>query len=250
MNPSLYQAAAGMKATARWQEVIAENLASSAIPGFKRQTLSFSAVQAGLMPPSASGPGGGERRFALPNSTVSTNFSFGEIRPGDPDDVAIDGPGFFEVQLPNGTKGYTRDGEFRRNPQGQLVSKEGFPVIGTSGPIQLNSADTTPISISPSGEVSQSGVRAGALRVVDFPDYRQLSGLGGGLYAMYDPNVTPTEVPRVSVQQGFVESANTSTVHEMSELLYSVRLFEANQKIVQSQDERLGRLIADIGSPN
>jgi flagellar basal-body rod protein FlgF len=250
MNSSLYQAAAGMKATARWQEVISENLASSVIPGFKRQTLSFSAVQAGLMAPSSTGTRGGDRHFAMPNSTLSTNFAFGEIRPGDPDDLAIDGPGFFEVQLPNGTKAYTRDGEFRRNAQGQLVSKQGFPVQGTAGSIQLDPNNRAPVAIAPTGEISQGGLPVGTIRVVDFADYRRLSGLGGGLFGVFDPGVTPTPVPRISVQQGFVEAANTSTVAEMSDLLYSVRLFEANQKIVQSQDERLGKLIADIGNPN
>lgn len=250
MNASLYQAAAGMKATARWQEVISENLASSAIPGFKRQTLSFSAVQAGVMAGPSTSTQGGDRRFAIPNSSVSTNFAFGEIQPGEPDDVAIEGRGFFEVLLPNGTKAYTRDGEFRRTPQGQLVSKQGFPVQGNGGPIQFIAGNRDPVTISPNGEISQGATRVGALRVVDFPDYGRLSSLGGGLYGLYDPNVTPEPVPKVVVHQGFVESSNTSAVTEMSDLLYSVRLFEANQKIVQSQDERLGRLINDIGNPN
>src|SRR6266536_6031406 len=128
MNVSLYQAAAAMNANSRWQEVIAENLAGSSIPGSRKQDVSFSAVSAGMAPGLAGLHGGG---FVMPMSTATVNFQQGTLRPTTlPTDLAIEGPGFFEVQLPNGSHGFTRDGELQLNAQGQLVTKQGYLVLG------------------------------------------------------------------------------------------------------------------------
>ena len=250
MNVSLYQAAAGMKATARWQEVIAENLSSSFIPGFKRQNLSFGAVEAGLMG-SRSMLNGASQHFALPNSTASTDFEPGELKPtGVPTDLAIEGRGFFEVQLPNGAKAYTRAGEFHPNAQGQLVTPQGYAVQGSAGAIQLDPNNASPVTVSASGEVSQGGNLHGTIKVMDFADYNRLENFGGGYFRSSDPTSLPTTATKASLHQGYLESANTSTVSEMAGLLASVRLFEANQKVIQSQDERMARLITDVGNPN
>ncbi len=250
MNASLYQASSGMKAAERWQEVIAENMASSFIPGFKRQNLSFGAVEAGLM---ASGPGvvqGRNRHFSLPTITVGTDFQPGELRPsGGASDVAIDGKGFFEVTVPGGGPAYTRDGEFHVNSLGRLVTKQGYEVEGTSGPIQLDPNNAKPFSVSPRGRISQGSVDRGDLKVVDFGDYRVLNAVGGGYFVNKNPDLRPTAVEKVSVQQGFLESANTSSVREMADLLMAARHFEANQKVIQAQDDRLGRLISELGNP-
>ncbi len=76
MNVSLYQAAAAMSASSRWQELISENLAASSVPGYKKQELSFAAIQAGLMPSPANGP----QHFALPQAMAATNFQPGELK--------------------------------------------------------------------------------------------------------------------------------------------------------------------------
>lgn len=247
MNVSLYQAAAGMKATARWQELIAENLASSAVPGFKRQHLSFSAIQAGLMGSSATDPA---RRFALPTLGATTDFRAGEIKPGAPTDLALQGPGFFEVTLPTGARAYTRDGEFHFNPQGQLVSKHGYLVAGTEGPLQVDPENAAPLSVSPSGDVAQGEELRGALKLVNFNDPTRLTAIGGGLFLAADPALRALPASGCTVRQGYLEASNASTVSEMADLITSSRLFEANQKIIQAQDERLARLIAEVGNPN
>ncbi len=250
MNASLYQAAAGMKATVRWQEVIAENISSGFIPGFKRQNLSFGAVEAGVMAASPTTVDGGNRHFAMPSSTVGTDFQPGEMKPSPgPTDVAIEGRGFFEVLMPNGRRGYTRDGEFHLNGRGQLVNKQGYLVEGDRGPIQLEPGNAQPVTISADGRISQGNNARDSIRVVDFADYRFLQGVGGGLFVSKNPDVLPGPVPKPSVHQGFLESANTSSIREMGDLLTSVRFFEANQKVLQAQDERLGRLITELGNP-
>src|SRR6185436_20594619 len=120
MNVSLFQAAAALKANSQWQEAIAENLSASSIPGFKKKELFTTAIAAGGPPL----PGVAPSTFVMPRSGVATNFQPGQLKhTGVNTDCAIEGPGFFEMQLPNGTTGYTRDGEFQINAQGQLVTK-------------------------------------------------------------------------------------------------------------------------------
>src|SRR5947208_5193434 len=135
MNVSLFQAAAALKANSQWQEVIAENLSASSIPGFKKKELFTDAIAAG----GPAVPGSAASSFVMPHTGVTTNFQPGQLKfTGAKTDCAIEGPGFFEVQLPNATRGYTRDGEFQINAQGQLVTKSGYPVLSSTGPVQLD----------------------------------------------------------------------------------------------------------------
>src|SRR5580658_687288 len=121
MDVSLYQAAAAMSATARWQDLIAENLSASSVPGARKQDISFSDVQAGLASNDPQKAG-----FYIPTADEVTNFQAGELRStGNPLDFALEGPGFVTVKMANGQDAYTRDGEFQLNAKGQLVTKEG-----------------------------------------------------------------------------------------------------------------------------
>jgi flagellar basal-body rod protein FlgF len=245
VNVSLYQAASALNANERWQEVISENLAASSIPGYKKQDLSFSAVQSGVMQPTASGKA---PAFTLPRITSATNFQPGELQPtGGKTDVALDGSGFFVVQTPNGTNAYTRDGEFQINGQGQLTTKQGFLVLGDSGPIQINLSDPTPISISATGQISQGAEVKGKLRVVDFTHPQLLTPVGGGLFVAQNPGLAPADVAQPSVRQGYLEGSNTTSVGEMANMISSMRSFEANQRIIQLQDERMSHAIQALG---
>jgi len=234
-----------MSANSRWQEMISDNLASASIPGFKKQDVSFAAIQAGLLATSH-----GLTPNTLPQASLSTNFAPGELKPtGSSTDVAIDGPGFFQVQLPNGSTGYTRNGEFHLNAQGQLTTNAGQLVLGDSGPIQLDRNNPAPISISATGEVSQGSDQKGKLQIMDFNDPHLLTQIGGGCFISNDPQLTASPVASPSVRQGYLESANTSPVAEMANLITVMRTFEANQRIVQLNDDRMGRAITELGSP-
>src|SRR2546430_1203488 len=98
MNLGLYQAASALNANSRWQESIAQNLAASSIPGFKKQELSFGAIEAGLKPSVV--PGAENRHFALPQASSATNFSAGELKfTGGKTALALDGKGFFAAEM-------------------------------------------------------------------------------------------------------------------------------------------------------
>lgn len=247
MNVSLYQAAAAMNANALWQEAISDNLSSASIPGFKKQNLSFDAIQAGVMPQANLDL---SPHFALPRATKTTSFSPGELRStGVNTDVAIEGNGFFEIQLPNGTPAYTRDGEFHLNSLGQLTTKQGGLVLGDSGPIQLDLNNPSLLAISAAGEVSHAGEVKGKLKIVDFQQPNLLTPISGGFLA-HSSNLQPTEIAEPALRQGFLEGANTTPVTEMASLISVMRSFEANQRVIQIQDERMGRAISELGNSN
>jgi flagellar basal body rod protein FlgG len=251
MDISLYQAAAAMNAGSRWQEIIADNLAASQIPGFKKQDMAFSDVQSGFMADSTKAMPGTAPRFVMPLAGSSTNFQAGELRPtGCKTDFGIEGAGFFAVQMPDGSTGYTRDGEFHINAQGQLVSKQGLAVLGDSGPVQLNLNNPGSLEVAPSGDITQNGVTMGRVKIVQFSNPSALQGTGTGLFIATDPSLQPQAPTHSTVRQGFLECANTSPVMEMGNLITAMRFYEANTKVVQSEDNRLGQLISQVANPS
>ena len=247
MDVSLYQAAAAMNATERWQELISDNLATGSIPGARKREISFSAIQAGLASQSFNSANPG---YVIPAASAVTNFQQGELHPsGNPMDFALEGPGFFAVRMPDGQRAYTRNGEFQLNSQGRLVTNQGNPVLGDNGPIQFDSGSSIPITISPTGEVSQGADKKGKLQIAEFNKPGLLTALGGGLYRADNPGLKTTGEITTRVRQGFVESANSSPTTEMASLITAMRMFEANQKVLQMQSDRMSREISDLGNP-
>jgi flagellar basal body rod protein FlgG len=246
MNVSLFHAAAALNANTRWQELIAQNMAASSVPGFKKQELSFESFHAGLMSAAAGGPA-----FTIPRPETATNFRQGDLKTtGVKTDVALEGAGFLAVEMPDGNTAYTRDGEFHLNASGQLVTKQGNTVLGESGPIQLDLNNPIPISISSSGEVSQGADVKGKLRVTDFNDVSLLQTAGSGYFLASHPNLRPQDALGTTLRQGFLEGANTSPASEMVNLITAMRLYEANQRVIQLHDDRMGKAIAEMGNPS
>jgi len=238
-----------MNASTRWQEVIAENLGAAQVPGFKRQDISFSAIQSGFMSRAAGAVSGPAQHFQMPLAGASINFQPGELHStGVSTDLALEGSGFFEIQMPDGSRAYTRDGEFHLNPQGQLVNKQGLPVMGENGPLQLDPHTSLALTVAPNGEVSQGDMSRGRVQVAEFKDTRVLVPAGGGCFVVSDPAVQPRVSTTATVHQGFLENSNSSTILEMGNLISAMRLYEANQKVAQMEDDRVSRLISDMAN--
>ena len=169
---SLYQAAAAMDASSRWQEAVSENLAELSRPGFKKHEISFSSMVAGKMERpvesvvSTTNPDGeefqstviGEQPFQLPKPNLLTNFDQGPIHQTKiKTDIGLVGGGFLQVQDQQGNTFYTRDGELKLLPTGQLVTKEGY-----SAGVQLNDPNQLQtLVIAKNGTASQAGAAAG-----------------------------------------------------------------------------------------
>ncbi len=238
MNVSLYQAAAAMNANARWQDLISENLAAGSTPGARGRDVSFSSVQSSA-------------RFVIPAATTGIDFTPGVLKPtNNPLDFGLEGKGFFEVQLPNGDHALTRDGEFHLNSQGRLVTKQGYDIVGEGPPAQVDSANSSGLSISANGEISQGGVIKGKLKLVEYANPKLLTPIGGGMFRAVNPQLTPSATPATQVRQGSVEASNISPTTQMASLITAMRGFEANQKIIQMQDDRMGKTISDLGNPS
>jgi flagellar basal-body rod protein FlgG len=248
MNVSLYQAAAALNANSRWQDVISENIASSSIPGYRKQGLSLEAVQAGLMPATSLTTANSPKYFSIPKVNTNTSFQAGDMQyTGNNNDVGIEGKSFFEVQLPNGTKAVTRDGEFQVTSKGQLVTKEGYAVMGEGGTIQLDPKKHEPLSISEGGNLSQGADGKGKLKLMDFDHPELLKQVSGAYFVANDPKLHE-QTGTGTMRQGYLETSNTSVVHEMANMMTAMRTFEANQHVIQIQDDRLGKVITELGS--
>jgi flagellar basal-body rod protein FlgF len=245
MEVSLYQAAAAMNATAQWQEMIAENLTTASIAGGRKRDISFADVQAGMDPNVSSGTQAG---YFIPAARAVTNFQPGEMHvSSNPMDFALDGPGYFNIQLPNGQTAYTRGGEFQLNAKGQLVTDQGYPVLGDGGPVQFNPNSTDTVSISPTGEVSQGQESKGKLKLTEFKNPQDLTMLGADEFRADTPDAQPIAATSTKVRQGFLEAANASPITEMTGLVTAMRMFEANQKVMQMQSDRMSRTISELG---
>jgi len=171
---------------------------------------------------------------------------------GSGSDVAIEGKGFFEVKLPNGQTALTRDGEFQLNSKSQLVTNESYPVLGISNgvtnPIQLSSDHSGPLSISSTGNVNQGSELRAKLKVTDVDEPQKLTPLGGGYFLAQDPKIA-MKPSTSNLREGYLEGSKTNTLSEMASMMTASRSFEANQKIIQIQDDRLNRTITELGNP-
>jgi flagellar basal body rod protein FlgG len=245
MEVSLYQAAAAMNATERWQDLIAQNLSAAPISGGRKQEIEFSDVQAGLDQNVANS---GSSNYFIPVASTVTNFQPGELRAsGNPMDFALEGPGFFNVQLPNDDTAYTRAGEFQLNSKGQLVTKQGYLVLGQAGPLQFNPNSSDSINISATGEVSQGANQIGKLKLTEFSDPKNLSMMGAYEFRSDGPSAGPVDATKTKVRQGTLEAANTSPTTEMAGMVTAMRMFEANQKVMQMQGDRMNKAITELG---
>jgi len=251
MNVSLYTAASALNANMRWQEAIAENLSASSVPGYKKWDLTVTSANAGVNPTGMTEGSGAA--FELPKAYASTSFTPGEFKyTGNNTDLAVEGSAFFEVQLPDGSLAYTRDGEFRLDAEGRLVTKQGFGVMGDNGGIQFDPASGSmldSISIAATGAVSQAGEARGQLRIVEFNDPARLTPVSGGFFVAQQPGLQEINNPTSTLRQGWIEQSNASVVTEMASLLTAMRAFETNQRVIQLQDERMGRVISEL-TPN
>jgi flagellar basal-body rod protein FlgG len=252
MNLSLYSAATGMEAQQLNLNTIANNLANVNTPGFKRSKIEFQDLL--YQKPRASGtdsgggnlvPTGVEVGNGSRVAATSKVFTQGQLtNTGEKLDIAIQGDGFFEVQRPDGTHGYTRAGSFKQNAQGQVVTVDGLPILSGFQPIPPGA---TSISISEDGQVSvqtSSGTTSFSLTLARFANPAGLRSLGGNLYEETAASGTP-ELGKPGEQgfgrtiQSYVEASNVNIVEEMVNLIVAQRAYEINSKSIQTSDEML-----------
>ncbi len=246
MNIALHQAAAAMTANMQWHDLVAQNLSGQSSPGYRAQVGGFEEFRIPGSPNPT--PSNSQVGSAYPMLRAGLNRNQGALQPtGSLTDLGLEGPGFFAVQAPGGGRAFTRDGQFHVDRQGALMTKEGYPVLGDTGPVRID-PQAGAVSFGPRGEISQGGIPRGQVQLVEVADSSQLQHLSGSYYRL-PSNLKTTPAAGTTVQTGFLEGANTSSVQEMGNMLLAMRHFEANQRALQVADERMGRSIQELGTP-
>ena len=257
MIRSLWIAKTGMEGQQTKLDSIANNLANVSTNGYKRAGVVFEDLMyqnlrsAGAASSEQSElPTGLQVGLGVRVAASTRNFSQGNLQQtGGNLDVAIKGQGFFQIQLPDGTTGYTRDGAFQVDANGQLVTGSGFPVQpGITIPANAQSVTIAPdgtVNVTVPGQAAAQSL--GQLQLASFVNPAGLEPRGANLYAETAASGTPnSDAPGSEglgvVQQGFVEGSNVNVVEELVSMIATQRAYELNSKAIQTSDEMLQRL--------
>jgi flagellar basal-body rod protein FlgG len=264
MIRALWTSASGMSAQQTNLDVVAHNMANVNTTGFKQSRANFEdLIYQNIKDPgvlSADGnrvPSGIQIGLGVKISDVSKTFSQGSLRNTERElDVAIEGKGFFKIELPNGGEAYTRAGNFNIDNDGYIVTSEGYKLYPN---IQVNSPETLiNISISPNGKVNavrneggtQTIEELGDIKLYRFINPSGLKALGQNLFSQTEASGEAIEGdPNIDgygrLLQGFLESSNVNIVEEMINLIVAQRAYEMNSKGVTASDEML-RTVANL----
>jgi flagellar basal-body rod protein FlgG len=257
MLRSLWIAKTGMEGQQTKLDSISNNLANVGTSGFKRGGVVFEDLMYQNLRPSGAAsseqtqlPTGLQVGLGVRTAGITRNFSQGSLQQTTSIyDVAIKGNGFFQIQMPDGTTGYTRDGSFQVDANGQLVTNNGYPVqpgitipanaqsvvINADGAVQV----TTPGNTTPS--------TVGTIQLASFANPAGLEPRGQNLYVETGASGTPNAgAPNSNglggLQQGFVEGSNVNVVEELVSMIATQRAYELNSKAIQTSDQMLQRL--------
>jgi flagellar basal-body rod protein FlgG len=261
MQRALWTAASGMTAQQLNIDTIANNLANANTTGFKRARARFEDLlyQTLRAPGSFASqrtqyPAGIQLGLGTRPAAVEKLYSQGDLKKTDnPLDLVIQGDGFFKITLPDGTTGYTRDGAFALDRDGQLVNAEGYalePAITIpQGTVRIEiGADGTVTSIQ-NGQTS--GTQVGSVELASFLNPSGLRAMGGNMLTPTDASGDPTFGPPGesglgTLAQGFLEVSNISVVNELVDMIAAQRAYEMNSKAVKTSDEMLSQVNALI----
>lgn len=257
MIRSLSIAKTGMDAQQTQLDVVANNLANVGTTGFKRsravfedlmyqnlrqsggQTSDQTRMPSGLQLGTGARIVATERIHTQGNSTKTDNQK----------DLMINGDGFFQVLMPDGTAAYTRDGSFQTDQNGQLVTASGYPVQ----PAITLPPNATSLTVGRDGTVSvvqpgsAASVQVGQIQLATFLNATGLQSKGENLYVETDSSgganqSAPGQNGAGTLNQGYVESSNVNVVEELVNMIQTQRAYEINSKVVKTSDEMLARL--------
>ena len=213
---------------------ITHNLANASTVGFKRRLNELRLVQTDSQDSDLGG--------AIEVQSLLDLSQGHLVHSGRRLDLALNGKGFFVIETPEGRL-YTRNGQFRFNSDRQLVDHAGRVVAGTSGPIVLpESVAINDFHVAEDGAVNAGGRSIGKLRVVDFASTSDVIPVGDSSFRAAT-SVEPAEAIGVHVKQGFTEAANVNIVEELVDLIQVTRMYEANFRMLKTEDERMGYIL-------
>jgi len=211
-------------------DVVANNLANASVVGFKKDKVSFQNLLSQMV--------GGSRNVATQAKdtaliNIKTDMSQGDIRfTGNMLDIAINGEGFFKVMTPDGIR-YTRKGNFTLDAAGNLITANGYQVLGKGGTINLLDEQ---VEVDSRGRIIAEGTELGQLDIVSFANQDRLVKVGNTLFAKA-PDMTEQPLPpETTIRQGYLEGSNVNVAQEMVQMIHSLRAFESYQRAIKVLD--------------
>ncbi len=254
MIRALSVASTGMAAQQLTVEVIANNLANVSTVGFKKSAWNFQDLlyhterAPGTTTDVGTTPVGIQLGSGVRAVSVHRTFKQGDFRETDsPLDLAIEGDGFFQVSLPDGTTAYTRTGSFKMDSEGNMVTSEGYPIL----PNIAVPANTQSLTVDADGDVSAltagstTATVVGTIELARFVNPAGLNSLGKNLYQETAASSAPTTgTPGLdglgTLLQGALEGSNVNIAEEMVSMIVAQRAYELNSKAIQTSDEMMG----------
>jgi flagellar basal body rod protein FlgG len=224
MQATLVGATFGKALAEKRFDVLVNNIANISTAGFKTVRVRFVIGTASTVP-------------SIESATTSIDFSPGAlVRTENPLDLAIEGDGFFVVSE-KGSLRYTRNGQFKIDGEGRIVTANGSPVLGRGGEIRVRGAS---IEVEPDGSIFVDGVMVDRLRIADFAKKDALRYAGLSLFSAGDER--EIEAKDYTIRQGYYEGSNVSMILELTNLINVLRVFETYTKISQMQEELNSKL--------
>lgn len=254
MIRALWTAASGMQAQQKNIDVVAHNLANVNTTGFKRSRADFQDLMYQNLKSTGSPatnatqvPTGIQIGLGSRLAAVTKIFSPGDFsQTGNELDIAIEGDGFFQIQQPDGTTGYSRAGTFKRDSQGRVVTTDGNPmlpeIVIPSNATKINIGSDGTVSVQQSGQNTPTTV--GSIQLASFSNPAGLSAQGKNIFLPSDASGTattgtPGQNGLGAVAQGLLEMSNVNVAEEMVNMIVGQRAYEINSKAVQASDEML-----------
>ena len=238
INNAIYAAAVGSSIATDRMDVLANNLANVATPGYKGDRTGIRASEANI-----SSADFDRFRTMMKQAgsvvAVSTSQTQGAIQVTNRNlDLAIQGEGYFELGGPNGSV-YTRNGVFRVDSEGFLTGSKGYPVLGEGGPIQVEGGNFT---VHADGTIDVDGQEVDRLHVVTFEDKNQLTKAAGTVFEKASEEVAVVEAEDFQIIQGSLEMSNVNAVRAMAELIDTQRLYDSsmqNMRMINQMNEKM-----------
>ena len=240
MDRGVYAIVSGAIGQERRLDIVAKNLANSQSVGYKREKILFKTFLANAAG-SAQMKSQADKVFTRPTGTFLDWNGGAQRQTGHATDLALEGDGFFVVKTPRGPE-YTRSGNFKVTPAGQLATLDGMPVLGQSGPVQIPPGK---LLVNREGEVTVDGGTIDTIKVVKLKDLGSSTRVGER-YITKGP-IEPS--PSTSIVQGSLEESNVNAIEEFVGLVDLSRQYEAAQKVIQSMDDATKQAVNEIGRP-
>jgi flagellar basal-body rod protein FlgF len=231
-NPS-FIALSQQMALRRQMDVIATNIANVSTPGYKAERIMFAELLAGKAPYPASTTGSRPGLSFVNEAGMLRDTSDGGMtQTGNALDLAMNGPGYFVVDTPSGPR-YTRQGGFRLNQDGRIVTADGYPLLDAQNrPISIRPGETR-IEISTKGAVTTESGEVGRIQIAQFENEQAMRKIGAGLYET-DQDPIPGDA---EVRQGMIENSNVKAVNEITTMMDILRRYQSAQKIIESEHD-------------